>query len=77
VGHFNEQVRLFSMPATTRKNFLRAFWDFFVLFSGISTASNLTRTQSHPVRRTGVFLFRPRKQKPLESASEPNKNGLA
>ncbi len=41
----------------------RAFWDFFVLFSGISTESNLSRTQSRPVRGRGVFLFRPRAEK--------------
>jgi hypothetical protein len=37
---------------------LRAFWDFFVLFSGISTARNLSRTRKEPVQRGGVFLFR-------------------
>lgn len=37
---------------------LRAFWDFFVLFSGISTARNLSRTRKEPVRRRGLFLFR-------------------
>ncbi len=42
------------------KSFVRAFLDFFILFSGISTASNLTRTQDRPVRRRGLFLFRPR-----------------
>jgi hypothetical protein len=36
----------------------RAFWDWFVLFSGISTASNLSRTRRDPVRRRGLFLFR-------------------
>jgi hypothetical protein len=36
----------------------RAFWDWFVLFSGISTASNLSRTRPDPVRRRGQFLFR-------------------
>jgi hypothetical protein len=41
-----------------KKNFLRAFLDFFVLFSGISTASNLSRTQGRPVRYRGFFLFR-------------------
>jgi len=46
-----------------KKNFVRAFWDFFVLFSGISTASNLSRTQSRPVRYRGMFLFRSRKDK--------------
>jgi hypothetical protein len=43
-----------------RKGFIRAFLDFFILFSGISTASNLTRTQDRPVRRLGLFLFRPK-----------------
>ena len=46
------------MASETRKSFLRAFWDFFVLFSGISTASNLTRTQGRPVKNRGLFLFR-------------------
>ena len=36
----------------------RAFWDWFVLFSGISTASNLSRTRPDPVQRKGLFLFR-------------------
>jgi hypothetical protein len=40
-----------------RKSFFSAFWDFFVLFSGISTASNLSRTQSRPVLNRGFFLF--------------------
>ena len=40
------------------KGFWRAFLDFFVLFSGISTASNLSRTRPAPVRRRGMFLFR-------------------
>jgi hypothetical protein len=41
------------------KSLLRAFWDWFVLFSGISTASNLSRTRPDPVLRRGLFLFRP------------------
>lgn len=41
----------------------RAFWDWFVLFSGISTASNLSRTRPDPVRRRGLFLFRSNKSK--------------
>jgi hypothetical protein len=48
------------MATQNEKNFLRAFWDFFVLFSGISTASNLSRTQPRPVRSRGLFLFRPK-----------------
>jgi hypothetical protein len=51
------------MATEKKKNFLRAFWDFFVLFSGISTASNLTRTQSRPVRYRGMFLFRSHSEK--------------
>lgn len=43
------------------KSKLRAFLDFFILFSGISTASNLSRTQRNPVKRLGLFLFRSRK----------------
>jgi hypothetical protein len=40
------------------KGFFRAFLDFFVLFSGISTASNLARTQSRALLTRGIFLFR-------------------
>jgi hypothetical protein len=46
------------MPHPSNKGLLRAFWDWFVLFSGISTASNLSRTRPDPVRRKGLFLFR-------------------
>lgn len=45
-------------PVGKHKGLLRAFWDFLILFSGISTASNLSRTQPRPVRRKGLFLFR-------------------
>jgi hypothetical protein len=58
------------MAEENRKNLLRAFWDFFVLFSGISTASNLTRTQSRPVRYRGMFLFRTPAGKPLERRAD-------
>jgi hypothetical protein len=47
----------------TRKGFLRAFLDFFVLFSGISTRSNLERTQRRPLLSRGLFLFRSKKGK--------------
>jgi hypothetical protein len=40
---------------------IRAFWDFLVLFSGISTATNLSRTRKDPVQSRGMFLFRRRK----------------
>jgi hypothetical protein len=46
------------MPAETPKSRLRAFWDFFVLFSGISTRSNLSRTRKDPIQSRGLFLFR-------------------
>lgn len=39
---------------------IRAFFDFFILFSGISTASNLARTQSRRLLNRGIFLFRSR-----------------
>jgi hypothetical protein len=57
------------MVAKDRKNLLRAFWDFFVLFSGISTASNLSRTQTRPVRSRGLFLFRKTANEPTSPAS--------
>jgi hypothetical protein len=40
------------------KSLWRAFWDWLVLFSGISTASNLSRTRHDAVQRGGLFLFR-------------------
>jgi len=56
----NQTVRL---EQENRKGFLRAFWDFFVLFSGISTKSNLSRTRREPVQSRGLFLFRkPKRQ---------------
>ena len=45
-----------------KRGFWRAFLDFFVLFSGVSTASNLSRTRETPVRARGLFLFRKPKQ---------------
>jgi len=44
------------------KGFFRAFWDFFVLFSGISTRSNISRTRREPVQSRGLFLFRKTKR---------------
>jgi len=41
-----------------RKNFWHSFVDWLVLFSGISTASNLSRTRKAPVVGRGLFLFR-------------------
>lgn len=55
-----------------KKSFWRAFLDFFILFSGISTASNLTRTRNTPVRGRGLFLFRkPEKSGPGSSLGDP------
>jgi hypothetical protein len=39
-------------------DFPRAFLDYLILFSGISTRSNLTRTQRRPLHSRGIFLFR-------------------
>jgi hypothetical protein len=60
------------MAIEKKKNVLRAFWDFFVLFSGISTASNLSRTQPRPVRNRGLFLFRSRAEKQRDGSSHPD-----
>ncbi len=46
------------MAAANKKGFVRAFLDFFILFSGISTASNLARTQGRALLTRGIFLFR-------------------
>jgi len=46
------------MANTRPRDMFRAFLDFFVLFSGISTKSNLARTQGRPLRSRGIFLFR-------------------
>jgi hypothetical protein len=43
---------------TGRKSLWRTFLDFFVLFGGVSTASNLSRTRKTPVVGRGLFLFR-------------------
>ena len=45
-------------PENKRGGPIRAFVDFFVLFSGISTASNLARTQGRALLTRGVFMFR-------------------
>ena len=60
------------MATENKKSPWRAFWDFFVLFSGISTASNLSRTQPRPVRSRGLFLFRPK----IEAQKNPTVNSL-
>lgn len=48
------------MTSRKRGEFVRAFLDFFILFSGISTASNLARTQGRRLLTRGIFLFRSR-----------------
>jgi hypothetical protein len=55
------------MIETKKKTRWRAFWDFFVLFSGISTASNLSRAQGRKIRMRGLFLFR---KPPVEQQAE-------
>jgi hypothetical protein len=46
------------MITRTVSDRIRAFWDFLVLFSGISTAANLSRTRKDPIQTRGLFLFR-------------------
>ncbi len=46
------------MANQNKKGIWRAFLDFFTLLSGISTASNLKRTQGRALRARGLFLFR-------------------
>jgi hypothetical protein len=48
------------MVNSRNKGFFRAFLDFSILFSGVSTASNLARTQGRALLTRGIFLFRPR-----------------
>jgi hypothetical protein len=56
--------------ADDKKSFFRAFLDFFVLFGGVSTASNLSRTRKSPVIGRGLFLFRkPEKPDPALSSN--------
>lgn len=59
------------MASEDKKSWWRAFLDFFVLFSGVSTASNLSRTQPRPVRYKGLFLFRTPPRQP-SADSKPN-----
>jgi hypothetical protein len=58
------------MANSEKKGLIRAFLDFFVLFSGVSTASNLARTQGRRPSTRGVFLFRRRKNEPAVPASD-------
>jgi hypothetical protein len=59
------------MTTEKRKGMFSAFWDFFVLFSGISTASNLARTQGRSLRTGKLFLFRRPADKPADQQSDP------
>jgi hypothetical protein len=59
------------MATENQKGFFRAFWDFFVLFSGISTASNLARTQGRQLRKGGLFLFRRPPNDPESRTPDP------
>lgn len=56
-----------------KKSFWRTFLDFFVLFNGVSTASNLTRTRKTPVVGRGLFLFRKSALK-RQDAADAGKN---
>jgi len=56
------------MATSEKKGLIRAFLDFFVLFSGISTASALARTQGRRPNTRGIFMFR-RRPSPNQAAS--------
>ncbi len=58
------------MANNEKKGMIRAFLDFFVLFSGVSTASALARTQGRRPSTRGVFLFRRRKNEAAVPASD-------
>ena len=60
------------MSNRKNRNFIKAFVDFLILFSGISTASNLARTQRPPPRTRGLFLFRNKGDTPPTSPAERN-----
>lgn len=57
--------------ANDKKSFFRAFLDFFVLFGGVSTASNLSRTRKAPVVGRGMFLFRKAEKPANNLPSDP------
>jgi hypothetical protein len=59
------------MADNEKKGFIRAFLDFFVLFSGVSTASALARTQGRRPSTRGVFLFRRRPSLDQAESAEP------
>lgn len=57
------------MTNPDRKDRFRAFLDFFILFSRISTASNLARTQGRKLLTKGIFLFRSKKEPTASNSS--------
>jgi hypothetical protein len=59
------------MANNEKKGFIRAFLDFFVLFSGVSTASALARTQGRRPNMRGIFLFRRRPSLDPDAAAQP------
>ena len=59
------------MANNEKKGFIRAFLDFFVLFSGVSTASALARTQGRRPNTRGIFLFRRRPSRDQAASAEP------
>jgi len=58
-----ESEREIRMTWRDFKERVRSFLDFLVLFSGISTARNLSRTRKEPVKSRGLFLFRSKQVK--------------
>jgi|GEM_PF-1125235 len=62
------------MANSEKNGFIRAFLDFFVLFSGVSTASNLARTQGRPPSTRGIFLFRRHQSRDQAAFAAPDIN---
>jgi hypothetical protein len=60
------------MGSEKNRGFFRALLDFFILFSGISTASNLARTQGRAPSTRGIFLFRRRPSRDQVTATAPD-----
>jgi len=56
-------------PRVPFRERVAAFLDFLILFSGISTARNLSRTRKDPIRRRGLFLFRKERTSKSEGKS--------
>jgi hypothetical protein len=64
------------MSEEIKKSAWRAFLDFFVLFNGVSTASNLSRTQGRKIRGRGLFLFRKPPAEEQRRPENPRSNTL-